>query len=408
MEKKEYIFIRKKYKSNKEAFEEWKTYESNTRRILYYGGKYDDNTVEYIRVKKEEETIVISFIEEKINVFQNSEFIKKNCKAYIKINNKEKKVTTKKWSDVLYEIKILIKENKRNDRILDLLEIDFLKQKYKSDYYDIFSYISNETILKNLMLKKITNEKNLFKAYFKSRFNSNIDKLPLNKAKEIIKRKNNNLFFRILRTSKNPHITINNYYTIIKYPHIGDLSQEAHYLKEKINYNRSYKSLNEIHSEMSNRILEVQIQFSKIENKNIYQLAENIPIQHNIYLLQTESDFFREGKIQKNCIYNYFQHVNYPPLEKEKSKKTGKENISFFFSYREATLPRATLEVIFKWDYKAEKFEDYYWFQQIYGKRNTQLEKTFEEKIRNDFEKYYREVLIKQLIPIEQKLIRDE
>ena len=313
--KKEYIFIREEYKSSKEDFEEWEKYDSNTRRILYYGGKYDNHTVEYIRVKKEEETIVISYIREEIKVFQNSEFIKKNCIAYIKINNKEKKVTTKKWSDVLYEIKILIKSNKRNDRILDLLEIDFLKQKDKSNYDDVFRYISNETILKNLMLKKITNEKNLFRTYFKSRFNNNIDKLPLSKAKEILKWRSNSLFFRILRTSKNPHITINNYHTIIEYPHIEDLSLEAHYLKEKINYNRSYKSLNEIHSEMSNRILEVQIQFSKIENKNIYQLAENIPTQHNIYLLQTELDFFREGKIQKNCIYSYFKSVKYPPLE---------------------------------------------------------------------------------------------
>ena len=397
--KKEYIFIREKYKKDKYLFDEWEKYDSISKRILCYSGKYNYCKVEYIRVKEEDEITVISLIREKINVFQNSEFIKKNCEAYIKINNKEKKVTTKKWLDVLYEIKILIKDDKRNDRILDLLEIDFLAQKDKKNYSEVFSYISNETILKNLMLKKITNEKNLFKAYFKSRFNNNIDKLPLSKAKEIIKREDSNLFFRILRTSKNPHITINNYNTILKYPHIEDLSLEAHYLKEKINYNRSHKSLNEIHSEMSNRILEVQIQFSKIENKNIYQLAENIPIKHNIYLLQTELDFFREGKLQKNCIYSYYQSVKYPPLEK--SKKRSKEDISFFFSYREATLPEATLEVVFKWDYKAKKFEDHYWFKQIYGKRNALLKKTFEEKIERDFEKYYREVLTKQLIPID-------
>ena len=395
--KKEYIFIKEEYKSSKEAFEEWEKYDSNTKRILYSIGKYTNHKVEYIRVKKEEEITIISFIKEEIKVFQNSEFIKKNCIAYIKINNKEKKVSTKKWSDILYEIKILIKDNKRNDRILDLLEIDFLKQKDKRNYGDIFNYISNETILKNLMLKKITNEKNLFKAYFKSRFN-NIDKLPLSKAKEIIKWGNRDLFFRILRTSKNPHITINNWHTIEEYPHIEDLSLEAHYLKEKINYNRSYKFLNEIHSEMSNRILEVQIQFSKIENKNIYQLAENIPIKQNIYLLQTELDFFREGKIQKNCIYSYYQYVKYPPLEKSKKRK--KEDISFFFSYREETLPIATLEVVFKWDHKTKKFEDHYWFKQIYGKRNSLLEESFEEKIKEDFEKYYREVLTKQLIPI--------
>lgn len=398
--KKEYIFIKEEYKSSKEAFEEWEKYDSNTKRILYSIGKYTNHKVEYIRVKKEEEITIISFIKEEIKVFQNSEFIKKNCIAYIKINNKEKKVNTKKWSDILYEIKILIKDNKRNDRILDLLEIDFLKQKDKRNYGYIFNYISNETILKNLMLKKITNEKNLFKAYFKSRFN-NIDKLPLSKAKEMIEwGEDRDLFFRILRTSKNPHITINKYHTIIEYPHIEDLSLEAHYLKEKINYNRSYKSLNEIHSEMSNRILEVQIQFSKIENKNIYQLAENIPIKQNIYLLQTELDFFREGKIQKNCIYSYYQYIKYPPLEKSKKRK--KEDISFFFSYREETLPIATLEVVFKWDYKTKKFEDHYWFKQIYGKRNTQLEESFEEKIKNDFEKYYRDVLTKKLIPIKE------
>ena len=115
-------------------------------------------------------------------------------------------------------------------------------------------------------------------------------------------------------------------------------------------------------------------------------------------MLQTELDFFREGKIQKNCIYSYYQYIKYPPLEKSKKRK--KEDISFFFSYREETLPIATLEVVFKWDYKTKKFEDHYWFKQIYGKRNSLLEKTFEEKIKEDFEKYYREVLTKQLIPI--------
>ena len=74
--------------------------------------------------------------------------------------------------------------------------------------------------------------------------------------------------------------------------------------------------------------------------------------------------------------------------------------MSVFFSDREATLPEATLEVVFKWDYKAKKFEDNYSFKQIYGKRNSQLGETFKEKIKEDFEKYYREVLIKQLIPI--------
>ena len=209
MENNEYIFIKGEYKSSKEAFEEWKKYDSNTKRILCCIGKYANHKVEYIRVKKEEETTVISFIKEEMYVFQNSEFIKKNCKAYIKINNKEKKVSTKEWFEVLSQIRILIKDNKRNDRILDLLEIDFLKQKDKKNYSDIFSYISNETILKKLMLKKITNEKNLFKAYFKSRFNNNIDKLPLSKAKEIIKWRDCDLFFRVLRTSKNPHIRRN-------------------------------------------------------------------------------------------------------------------------------------------------------------------------------------------------------
>ena len=101
---KEYIFIKEEYKSSKEAFEEWKTYDSNTKRILYSIGKYTYHKVKYIRVKKEEEIIVISFIEEEINVFQNSEFIKKNCEAYIKINNKEKKLPPK--NGLMYYMKL--------------------------------------------------------------------------------------------------------------------------------------------------------------------------------------------------------------------------------------------------------------------------------------------------------------
>ncbi len=399
--KKEYIFIKEKYIKNKSLFDEWEKYDSISKRILCYSGKYSCCEVEYIRIKEEDDIIVISFIEEKINVFQNSEFVRKQCKMFIKINNKDKKVTYNKWEDILYEIRLLIKENKRNEKILDLLRIDFLKQKKKSDYSRVFTYISNASILKNLMLGKITNEKDLFKAYFKSRFNGKINKLPLSKAKEILDKEESDLFFRILRTSKNAHITINNYDTIIKYPHIGDLSLEAHYLKEKINYNRSVKSLNETHSEMSNRTIEIIKQFSEIGNINIYELKEDIRPKYNVHLLQTELDFFREGHIQKNCIYSYFGNIKYPPLIKDKRTKKGIEEVSFFFSYREEDIPIATLEIVFKWDYQTGKFKDFYKYKQAYGKRNAPLGTILTEKIEKDFEKYYREVLTKQLIPID-------
>lgn len=139
--KKEYIFIKEKYKKNKSLFDEWEKYDSISKRILCYSGKYSCCEVEYIRIKEEDDIIVISFIEEKINVFQNSEFVRKQCKIFIKINNKDKKVTYNKWEDILYEIRLLIKENKRNEKILDLLRIDFLKQKKKSDYSRVFTYI---------------------------------------------------------------------------------------------------------------------------------------------------------------------------------------------------------------------------------------------------------------------------
>lgn len=402
----EYIFTREKYKKDKKLFEEWNEYESMAKRVLYFSEKYSGCTVEYIRIKKEESITLISLIREKINVFHNSEFIKKQCLAYIKIDYKEKKIYNKKWGDVLYEIKLILLERKKNEKILDLLGIDFLKQKKKNNYGNIFSYISNDTIFKNLMLGKITNEKDLFKAYFKSRFNAKIDKLPLSKAKEIVDKKNNDLFFKILKTSKNAHITINNYEAIIKYPHIRDLSREAYYLKEKINYNRSRKSLNEIHSQMSVKIAEILKGNSKISKENIYELKEAIPPKYNFHLLQTELDFFIEGTRQKHCVYNYYGlATQYPLLKKEEQIKDENKNVSFFFSYRELNITLATLEVVFKWNYKTKKFEDDYWFYQIYGKRNEPLQITLEEKIKEDFEKYYREVLIKQLIPIEQNLI---
>jgi len=65
--KKEYIFIREKYKKNKSLFDEWEKYDSISKRILCYSGKYSYCEVEYIRIKEEDDIIVISFIEEKIN-----------------------------------------------------------------------------------------------------------------------------------------------------------------------------------------------------------------------------------------------------------------------------------------------------------------------------------------------------
>lgn len=145
---------------------------------------------------------------------------------------------------------------------------------------------------------------------------------------------------------------------------------------------------------------------TKMAKENIYELKEAIPPKYNIHLLQTELDFFIEGIRQKHCVYNYYGlATQYPLLKKEEQIKIENKNVSFFFSYREENTPLATLEVVFKWNYKTKKFEDYYWFHQIYGKRNEPLEIILEEKIEEDFEKYYREVLIKQLIPIEQNLI---
>ena len=38
--KKEYIFIKEKYKKNKSLFDEWEKYDSISKRILCYSGKY--------------------------------------------------------------------------------------------------------------------------------------------------------------------------------------------------------------------------------------------------------------------------------------------------------------------------------------------------------------------------------
>lgn len=91
----EYIFTRKKYEEDKKKFEKWSEHESMVKRILYFLEKYSECTVEYIRIKKEENITLISLIREKINVFHNSEFIKKQCLAYIKIDYKEKKYIIK-------------------------------------------------------------------------------------------------------------------------------------------------------------------------------------------------------------------------------------------------------------------------------------------------------------------------
>ena len=96
-----------------------------------------------------------------------------------------------------------------------------------------------------------------------------------------------------------------------------------------------------------------------------------------------------------------FGNIKYPPLIKDKRTKKGIEEVSFFFSYREEDIPIATLEIIFKWDYQTGKFKDFYKYKQAYGKRNAPLGTILIEKIEKDFEKYYREVLTKQLIPID-------
>ena len=393
--KKIHIFYKKDVKEKVRKIEKWEKLDSISRRVFYkYNMKSDEKYYYYLKITIDSDTILISKNIAEINVFSNSEFVKRECISYFKLDKKEKKVSSK--GAILSDIKDYIPDNLE---ILDLFKIDFLKPNSKEEFIDDTLYfILNNTIWKNLLLGKITNKNELFKTFFQARFKK-IDKFPMKetekKIRDMFSFYDIDLFFRILRTSKNPHTTIINYDTIKKYPHIEDLSGEAQMLKEKINYNRTYKALDNIHSELSLKILKIKINFSDLDSKNIYKI-ENIETTYNLYLLQNEIDFYLEGETQKHCIYNYYNAA------KKFTNRTSKDlSKNIYLSYRKNNEIIATMEVQITYNEKTNAY-DKYRFKQLYGKRNSTLDKEITKEIKSNFKKYFKEIFL-QKVPINTK-----
>lgn len=375
--KKEYIFVLRGNENCYKLLKTWEKQESILKRVLFHSNYKYGLDCKYLKIVFDKEYVLISIINLKAVVFSKSEFLKKECVAFYKFFYESKKSYKKHYDDIFLKMSDNFSA-KVIDKILKLLCLDFLRQENGYTYDYIFSLISNCTILDKLFSKKITNKRTLFKEYFKSRYGK-IDKLPIHKVDEILRNIEDFLkydqfaidtFFRLLRTSKNAHITINNFQKIAKYPHLKDLSLQAHYLKEKVNYNRSFKSLDRIHENFSIRILELQKNDGFISSKNIYG-QEIVPL-YNFHLLQNEMDFFIEGKKQLHCIYDCYK------VAVDTKKWTSKR---FYFSYRKEDEIIASLEVALE----CEEYE----IIQLYGKRNSVLSEDLNTEIVSGFEKYY-------------------
>lgn len=369
---KEKIFVENS--QIEQLFQEWEQCDSITKRVMYHTSSRLKEKYHYLKVAFYEECLLISYVECKIFVAPKSEFIQKKCKAFIKIFFKSGKVFHSSFENVKYAIyDCRYKWKKRN--VLKFLGVDFLEKKD-------FVYISNVTIFKKLFLKKITNSRALFKEYFCSRFGK-IDKFPLKLAKELLEdRKKYSFvsddFFRVLRTSKNAHITINNLRKIKDYPHLKDLSKQANLLKEKVNYNRSFNALDEIHQNFSKRIMQIRIAEGSLFTKKIYKC--DLPLLYNLYPLQTEKDFFEEGQTQRHCIYTYYQKA----LSRDSS------TLWMYFSYRKEKI-LASMEVIINFRKKSYEIE------QLLGKFNKPLDDELYDEIIRNFECYFQDVLRSKL-----------
>ena len=388
-DKKEYIFIPKgENKIRAKRLAEWEKLDSLKKRVLW---KYDERyrkEYNYLKISVESGILLISYNRAKVVVYNKSEFIEKKCICFYKLFYENGKVFKKGFEGIVDAIGSYSIDY---PKILDILKIDFLKSNNRNEHIDTFSFISNDTILKKLLLGKITNKKELFKVYFQSRYKK-VDKFPLKEAERIVRETSNkDLFFRLLRTSINAHITIDNYKAIWEYPHIEDLSLEAQLLKKKINYNRSYKALDTIHSDFSAEILRIKMSSSSLQKENIYRI-ETIEPTYNLYLLQSESDFYFEGEMQKHCIYSYYNKANNFVKDLYKGERLWNKGY-IYLSYRKKDKIIATMEVEIILNDKTSVY-DRYRFIQLYGKRNSKLSKELTKEVKTNFRKYFKKIFI--------------
>lgn len=203
------------------------------------------------------------------------------------------------------------------------LKIDWLP----SSDLSVTNFIT-KTILGKIIVGKITNPEDLFKAIVKSNrlkcspnllrqvaTSINFSKLDLMKAAVIAEDLNHWLEYKK---------RIHQDYTWNRQD-MADLEDQALILEKKINYNWSTKRVQSMHTEWTKLIMAEEMKdMQDVTIEDIHTLDEFTPKEYT--LLKTKKEVFLEGKIMNHCIYtNYWRRIYFKEYLVYHINKNGEE-----------------------------------------------------------------------------------
>lgn len=267
--------------------------------IKYFNGGFNTRHVV-------ESNIITDTPDGKIYYSQRICRIKKNKQAfYLKANNKVGFTVEPNG-----KISIWFGKN-----ITHILELAIILKHLKIDWLINNLYMTNfitKTILGKIIIGKITNPEDLFKAIVKSNrlkcspnllrevaTSTNFSKIDLVKASVIAEDLNHWLDYKKRITEE---------YNLNKQDMI-DLETQALILEKKINYNWSNKRMQSMHTEWTKLIMDEEMkEMQDVTIEDIYTLDEFTPKEYT--LLKTNKEVFLEGKMMNHCIYtNYWRRI---------------------------------------------------------------------------------------------------
>lgn len=224
--------------------------------------------------------------------FSGKAFFIKNTNTHKFFYNKETKKTR-----CIYE---------RSSLLMDLIEFpqfDWLAEGYKNDtiHYKVLS----NSIIRDILLGKLTNVEDIVKRYLKSLHLKNINwktyvkylyngaRYPINWLSEVTTDVNGLM----------EGLSSSNSERKIK---LGDMVQQALMLQMKINPKWSDRRLDEEHNKMTLILMGQELDAK--ENTPIYESWPKLDYDYK--LLNSEQEVFQEGMLMHHCIYtNYWRRI---------------------------------------------------------------------------------------------------
>jgi hypothetical protein len=187
---------------------------------------------------------------------------------------------------------------------------DDMVKMFKFDWYSSLSSalktIMTKSLLNRVIKGKITNPRDLVKAYIKTSSYRTIDIAP----ETFFKYFNNSnatapiAVRRHLEYSTNPELSLQR---ASQYNYtLEDMYRQAAILNEKVNPTWSDKRMAEVHYEWTRRIMELSIK--ELKPYSYDYNVDSIDFPEGISIINTNLELFEEGTTMKHCVYTNYEY----------------------------------------------------------------------------------------------------